>query len=342
MHDTNARVRRRRWTAAALALLLLGGIAAITWHWRRAPTSTAPRGESVPTARQVGDEQREAIVEWTQRIGQFPTEPEYRLKLAGAHQSLAFALTSAGRPQEAEQPLRDCIAVLQKARRDFPARPDLRNHLAKSHVNLVQLLTALGRPEKALAQAREALRLFEDLAAESPTVAEYHSNVGLACSDLGQLFATLHDFPAARQHLAEALVHHRAAFQRDPGNAEFRERLLLTWQAIVQLRLRLGQHAEAANGAAEVLGLSAGGKEDYYAAARAVALCATLAEQDTRLPPSERREVAQGYTDKAIALLHEAVSRGFRDSQRLKTDPKLGVLRSRPDFRKMVQELESK
>jgi hypothetical protein len=43
-----------------------------------------------------------------------------------------------------------------------------------------------------------------------------------------------------------------------------------------------------------------------------------------------------------VALLRQAVTKGFRDAARLKADPDLAALRGRADFRQLVTDLEAK
>jgi tetratricopeptide (TPR) repeat protein len=56
---------------------------------------------------------------------------------------------------------------------------------------------------------------------------------------------------------------------------------------------------------------------------------------------------AQAYSqlnqpDKAIADLRQAVVKGYKDAEQLKNDSKLAPIRSHPDFKKLVTELEGK
>lgn len=67
-----------------------------------------------------------------------------------------------------------------------------------------------------------------------------------------------------------------------------------------------------------------------------------LAEKDTQLPAAKRRDLAHSYADRAMALLRQAVAKGYKDAAHLKKDKDLDPLRSRPDFQKLLAELEQK
>ena len=48
------------------------------------------------------------------------------------------------------------------------------------------------------------------------------------------------------------------------------------------------------------------------------------------------------YSDQAMAMLRDAVAKGFRNAAHMKNDPDLDTLRQRDDFKKLVAELERK
>jgi hypothetical protein len=51
--------------------------------------------------------------------------------------------------------------------------------------------------------------------------------------------------------------------------------------------------------------------------------------------------VGQAYADRAVATLRQAVRNGFKDVARMKKDTDLDALRSHPEFRKLLKELEA-
>jgi hypothetical protein len=81
---------------------------------------------------------------------------------------------------------------------------------------------------------------------------------------------------------------------------------------------------------------------DRYTAAGLLARCVPLAEQDAQLPAARRKELAQQYSDRAMATLRQAVQKGFKDVARLKRDAELKALRSRADFQQLLAGLDRK
>jgi len=63
---------------------------------------------------------------------------------------------------------------------------------------------------------------------------------------------------------------------------------------------------------------------------------------DARLDDEQRKEVAELYSDAAMKLLRDAVSKGYRGVAHMKKDTDLDPLRQREDFQKLVTELEGK
>ncbi len=82
--------------------------------------------------------------------------------------------------------------------------------------------------------------------------------------------------------------------------------------------------------------------QGYEAAARLVARCVPLAEKDDRLPEAHRRALAQLYAGRAMALLGEAVAKGYQDADAIRKHAAFEPLRGRADFQVLVRTLEEK
>jgi tetratricopeptide (TPR) repeat protein len=84
--------------------------------------------------------------------------------------------------------------------------------------------------------------------------------------------------------------------------------------------------------AAELLVANARTPFDLYNAACGFALCVPLADQ-----PATREK----YATRAVELLRQAVAKGYNDPVEMQTEADFEALRSRADFRKVVNELET-
>src|SRR5262249_39617871 len=105
--------------------------------------------------------------------------------------------------------------------------------------------------------------------------------------------------------------------------------------------LDLGEHAAAADTAAQLVHAAVDPVHDVYNAACYLARCVPLAERDTQFSETQRKEQAQTYADRAMATLRQAVQNGFKDVAHMKKDSDLDPLRQRADFQKLLAELVS-
>ena len=81
---------------------------------------------------------------------------------------------------------------------------------------------------------------------------------------------------------------------------------------------------------------------DAYDAAGFLSGCIPIAANHQKLDDQQRKESAQFYTDAAMKLLRDAVSKGYKDVAHMKQDTDLDALRQREDFQKLIAELEAK
>jgi hypothetical protein len=63
---------------------------------------------------------------------------------------------------------------------------------------------------------------------------------------------------------------------------------------------------------------------------------------DARLDDEQRKEVAELYSDAAMKLLRDAVSKGYRGVAHMKKDTDLDPLRPREDCQKLIAQLQRK
>ncbi len=79
-----------------------------------------------------------------------------------------------------------------------------------------------------------------------------------------------------------------------------------------------------------------------YQAARMLAQCVPVVEKDDKLAAANRQAEMAFYAEQAMAMLREAVAKGYRDADHMQTDTDLKPLRARADFKTVLAELEAK
>lgn len=97
------------------------------------------------------------------------------------------------------------------------------------------------------------------------------------------------------------------------------------------------QKLPAAVGTAAKIKELAGNKpEQLYDAACAYALCAGAARNPVANAPGLEK-----LAEEAMALMKQAVAKGYKDAAHMKQDKDLDALRERDDFKKLLAELEA-
>jgi hypothetical protein len=145
----------------------------------------------------------------------------------------------------------------------------------------------------------------------------------------------------ARQNLEKAVRHQRAALELYPSRRALARLLGSHYEALAETLVRLGEHAAAAQAAAELPLCFPAGASKFRQAAGFLARCVPLAQQDQTVLAEKRDALAKAYGDQAMLLLRKGLRQkpGY-DAELLKKDPDLASIRSRPDFQDWVREVE--
>ena len=80
--------------------------------------------------------------------------------------------------------------------------------------------------------------------------------------------------------------------------------------------------------------------DSLYSAACYRAVTAAVFRETDKSDAADRKSVAEA--DRAMAWLQQAVAAGYKDTAKMKKDKDLDAVRERPDFKKLVAELEAK
>jgi serine/threonine protein kinase/Flp pilus assembly protein TadD len=299
-----------------------------------------------------------------------PDVPEYRQKLAVSHNGLGALLAGVGKRTEAETAYRKALAIREKLVAEFAAVPQYRQDLAITYSNLGILLEDLGKRKEAEAAYRSEQVILEKLAADFPAVPRYRIDLGGSQCNLASLLRESNQLEQALPSYAKAIatledvlrqakVDVRAqGLLRDAhwGRAQALDSLerhteaATHWDKAVELspitqrasmrlhratsRVRTGLVDEGIQEAEELAKISH--PVILYNATCVLALAAD--RKDETGASLSKEECAK----RAIALLQQAVDKGYKDAEHMKNDHGLKVLREREDFKKLLAELEKK
>ncbi len=249
--------RRRPAVAALLAavvVLTVGGVAAVTWQWREAEANAAAEAKSrraavasEAEARRYEKEAREAVARYyflttmdpdlkavgaerlrkallTQGLEYFKEfvrrrggDPTLRGQLAEAHHVLGLILIEIGDLPEASRELKRALPIRRELGEGPAAETRHRTALGVILADLGNLYARTGRPAEAKAALEKAVALFQDLARAQPSAAEYRGLLAGAHNSLGLLLAEEGQVEQARAAFAKALRLRRRRLREEPG-----------------------------------------------------------------------------------------------------------------------------
>jgi hypothetical protein len=172
-------------------------------------------------------------------------------------------------------------------------------------------------------------------------VPDYRNNLAGTLGNRAELAIRRHDFGAARRELEEALPHHHAALQASPTNPTYRQFYRSHLFHLIASCAGSQDQAAPVRAAQALRDLGWDPAGDAYDAACALALCIPLVENDPQADAGRRQQQARFYGEQALAMLHTAVAKGYKDAANLKEDTDLDPLRGRDDFKKLLGEVEA-
>jgi serine/threonine protein kinase len=192
-----------------------------------------------------------------------------------------------------------------------------------------------------LADANRAREIFQRVADANPSstssqdeLAWSHNNIGQLLTETGRPeegLAAIQRGLTIRQKLADA----------NPTVTWCQSGLAASLRSLGITQRRLHRPAEAVASFRRAIGIQERltSPQDVHDAACYQALLASVAgDSGSGLTAAD----GQAFADQAMLNLRRAIAAGYQNLHSLKTDTDLDALRSRPDFQKLLQELEAK
>jgi serine/threonine protein kinase/tetratricopeptide (TPR) repeat protein len=296
------------------------------------------------------------------------TVAKYQHILAKSCSNLGLLYRRTGRPREAEQVLQEALSVLQGLVSVYPKVPDYQCQQALAFNNLGMVYS--GRPAEAEQAYLEALKLQEALVRDHPLVTNYAVDLGGTQCNLGWLKRRLGQPEASLDWCTQAVATLEAALAHERQHAKAREFVrhaheqrfsvakdlgrhtvaLQDLDRLIELvppskqrnsfRLervmtlaKLKRHAEATAEAKELGKLRQIPADGFCDLARVYSVASSAArDEDPRQ--------AELYASRALELLGRAIAHGYKDVAKLKSHGDFDGLRQRPDFQKLISDLE--
>jgi tetratricopeptide (TPR) repeat protein len=284
----------------------------------------------------------EAVSLQKQLAADSPTRPEFRRELAVSHNNRGNLFRSTGRLKEAEKDYDQALSIQKELSAQFPSRPEYRQDVARTYLNRGVLLAAMDRHAEAEKESDQALNIYRQLAVELPSQHDLRNELAQTCVNLAIFRIEKEDYAGARRALVEGRPHHLAALKASPRQPAYRQFYREHLHVLTSAHAGLLEPKDAVRTAETRRDLGWNAPSDAYDAACFLCQCVPLVAQHGKLDDRQRKEAAQFYSDAAMKLLREAMSKGYNDVARLKKDTVLDPLRQRQDFQKLVAQLEGK
>jgi serine/threonine protein kinase len=269
-----------------------------------------------------------------------PTTPVLRRELADARHGQAILLAELKKTEGAEAAFKGALDLRRKLVEAYPGTAQYRRELARTCLDYGILLSLLDRLDDAEANWDEARNLCERLVRDAPNNPESHNELAETLGRLAGVRLRQKDLAGAVALLERARPHHQTALRVAPSPAYHRAQHL-TLATLAFTRAQLTDHVRLAAAADELAGIRYDPVNDYFNAASCLCRCVALAERDMQLTEPQRRELVQKYTDRALALLQDAVAHGYKNLAQLK-HPAFAILRERAEFKKILADLAKK
>jgi serine/threonine protein kinase len=307
---------------------------------------------------------------------------EYLSLQTMCHNNVGLVYAAQGRTAAAEAVYQKALAVNQQLVRDHPQVVDHQKSLARIHNNLGLLYARERQHAKAEADYQKSLALNEAILRDHPTVVSFILDVGGSYDNMATHVRRSRSPEESLEWSARAIRTVEPVLQQDPRDVRARMCLFDTFMGRGQALLQLGRREEAVKDWRRMIELSAGQPHinmrlyrpsplahlgehiqataeietllaeghaqplNLYIFSYVYARCSATAATDARLPPAEREKLADKYGSRAVELLREAQAAGYFRSPgrlaRMKENEDFDPIRSRPDFQRLLVELEKK
>jgi serine/threonine-protein kinase len=289
---------------------------------------------------------QEAVSIWEQLYRSDPTDPEFADGLALSYNSLSWLRSLRETPAAALPSYQQVLALREKLARDNPTVTAYQTELARVLTSLGEVYRATGQIPEAMESHQRAIRIREQLVRENPNDTPFQL-------DLAWSYCTFAYVQFRTDYLVAALALYEQARRliepladKHPGDGQVSYILSMCHAGIGRIQAKHGQMAEARQSWDQAIADLARLKDDWldadYDRACWWALRSSLGSGAK--DPISHREGAhkRNDADQAMSFLRRAVDAENFSLHSLRTDPDLDALRSRPDFKELLQKVEAR
>jgi tetratricopeptide (TPR) repeat protein len=256
---------------------------------------------------------------------------------------LADSLTDLGAIHLAKGDLKAALDCFQGALKIHDQLVHLDPNVAARQADLARSHTHCGEVVKANRQRADALRAFgrareiqERLVKANPDRYEYRHDLARTLDLTAQ---TLNEDGRPGEALADlhqAVEQERLALARAPAVARYSRALAGHYGTLAEAARAAGRPGESAAALLEQRRLYHDQPQELYRIACELVQTVRVAGQGKAEPSAEEQAQRRHCADLAVETLREALAHGYRDLDRLRSDPALAELRDRDDFQGLL------
>jgi serine/threonine protein kinase/tetratricopeptide (TPR) repeat protein len=284
---------------------------------------------------------------YEQLVRTHPKVADYRNRLAGSFNNIGRRLYEIGRVAEGLQSHRHAAEILEALTRDEPDGIDYQSHKAATYgdIGFVQFRLT-NELQEALLSYRKSQGLFEALIRDNPSVQGYKASLSDCHNQIGRILTDLAKPDEALKSHELALAIHQALVRDQPGIPGNQWRLAYSNLYIGKLQRAASREVEGLRSleSSRIIfeNLAEGDAFDPYNRACILALCGELTSVGKAKPTPEEQTRRRQYADRAVLTLREATSGGFHNADMILKETDFDSVRSREDFKELMEELRAK
>ena len=290
--------------------------------------------------------QRAAIELRKGLAAEFPKQLSHRVDLALSLSNLGAILMRQGKNTEALESVKGANSIQRALVQEHPEDPRLRSTLALSTVGMAVSLNSIGRSQESRPLYVESVEIMNRVVAENPAVTEFRAILASLASQYGQFLIDHDEIEAGLNALAKARDQGETIRRTNPNDVRNLNSLASIHRGIAKSHAKEGKLADALESLRQAIAIGERiASEDSlftYDLACGLALYSEFVGRDQSGTTKDSNNNSQHYSDKAMAVLRQAVARGWKEADWMERDPELGSLRARPDFQELIKTLRRK
>lgn len=292
---------------------------------------------------------------------QVPASIDYRLSLGQLHRELGVAVSDGGDDATGATELSLAIPILEGLAKEFPSVPNYQFEHAKAVRDYAQILSFLKRYDESQLRYESAMKIQTSLVSEFPANLSYANDFGISCRMFGDLLTDQGKLPEAETTYSKAIEILTKANVQDRTYVSVRRALVNCYSHRAELLDTLRRNGEAAKDWDKALEFCEDDRRQTLQFERIDSRIrgGVVAESIDELVQLSQIEVSrpghwfnfaqlyaiaakgmperkEDFSAHAVELLKRAISLGFDDIERLKSDKDLQYLADRDDFKQLI------